>query len=808
MINKDEILRALSLWFRPGDVFEVRVLDASTGEYLRPHIESGYFDYEHIPQVPEALARLRSYRGVYVTINPVNPALLARAVNRIRPVNREPTTSDADIIERRWILFDCDAIRPSGISSSDEEHSHALAKAAEIRDGLASLGWPDPVMTDSGNGAQLMYRTELPVDDAGLVQRIIADVAAASDAHVDIDRTVYNPARIWRLPGTQNCKGDHTPVRPHRMARILAESAPENLVSAALISDTLTRTSDGEAPPEAPRTGEPDISGIAGAGTAPEVAFELDTWIRHYCPELGMPSAWQGGRKWLFPVCPFNDAHTDKSAVLLEQPSGAVVFRCHHNSCSGKDWFALRELREPGYRTCEIILPKPRESVIVKPLRNELILPPEPVILPPWQTVTNDDIHAILKGTYLGEITDLFGSVTTPPLPLEAALLKSIVIVACALSEPVAGWNGRESRQDKPGNLAGMLDIGSDLARLRINTAGGQVCNIYSMLVANSASGKDIGNLLDKLAVLFRWDLGTAGSAEGIAEALAERPNGLLVISELANWLDPHHWQHKAAGFLTEAFSKGYYKQNFSSRGGKNGMRQSPFCYPNISANIQPDVFAAIVNSIDVSTGFLGRFLYCKMPETFCDPRHIDLAVILQDLYSLIDVFRRKAGIVEVPDGYLRHLSEMFKEQSPEILHPNWRRLVNEYGPRFAVMLSINHQAKTQGERVILTDDCWLGAEKLILWFFAHAERMLIGVEEIDQREKSFENLLRKIFGKLRKLDKGSGVSIAEISRSGIRGTTSKTRQEALLELMERGLVGRLEDGIHFKIVNTPPEWQ
>lgn len=283
MIDKDEILRALSLWFRPDDVFEVRVLDASTGEYLRPHIESGYFDYEHIPQVPEALARLRSYRGVYVTINPVNPALLARAVNRIRPVNREPTTSDADIIERRWILFDCDAIRPTGISSSDEEHSHALAKAAEIRDGLASLGWPVPIMTDSGNGAQLMYRTELPVDDAGLVQRIIADVAAASDAHVDIDRTVYNPARIWRLPGTQNCKGDHTPVRPHRMARILAESAPEKLVSAALISDTLTRTSDGEAPPEAPRTGEPDISGIAGAGTAPEVAFELDTWIRRYC---------------------------------------------------------------------------------------------------------------------------------------------------------------------------------------------------------------------------------------------------------------------------------------------------------------------------------------------------------------------------------------------------------------------------------------------------------------------------------------------------------------------------------------------
>ena len=37
------------------------------------------------------------------------------------------------------------------MSSSNSEHESALAKAREIRDGLSSLGWPKPVLTDSAN---------------------------------------------------------------------------------------------------------------------------------------------------------------------------------------------------------------------------------------------------------------------------------------------------------------------------------------------------------------------------------------------------------------------------------------------------------------------------------------------------------------------------------------------------------------------------------------------------------------------------------------------------------------------------------
>ena len=337
MTDANEITHALHLWFQAGDVFEVRVLDAVSADYRREHIEFGYFDYEHISAVPEALKRLLAFRGVYVTVNPVNPDLLARAVNRLRPAGRNPTTADTDIVRRRWLLIDCDPRRASGVSSSNAEHESALAKAREIRDGLSSLGWPKPVLTDSGNGAQLMYRIDLPADDGELVRRVIGEIAKASSEQVAIDTSVHNPARIWRLPGTMNCKGDSIPERPHRMARILEEPQDIGSVSLEQMQDIVSYQN------EDPQTDVPDDE---WKHTMP--VFDLDSWITQYCPELGSPQPWKGGRKWIFPVCPFNEAHTNKSAVLIQESSGAVAFKCHHNGCSGNDWRALRELREPG----------------------------------------------------------------------------------------------------------------------------------------------------------------------------------------------------------------------------------------------------------------------------------------------------------------------------------------------------------------------------------------------------------------------------------------------------------------------------
>jgi hypothetical protein len=74
----------------------------------------------------------------------------------------------------------------------------------------------------------------------------------------------------------------------------------------------------------------------------------VPAWVEKYCPELGEPKPWKEGWKWVFDVCPFNPDHNDRSAVLIQEPSGAMGFKCHHNGCTGNDWHKLRELKEPA----------------------------------------------------------------------------------------------------------------------------------------------------------------------------------------------------------------------------------------------------------------------------------------------------------------------------------------------------------------------------------------------------------------------------------------------------------------------------
>jgi hypothetical protein len=62
------------------------------------------------------------------------------------------------------------------------------------------------------------------------------------------------------------------------------------------------------------------------------------------------PLPWQGGRKWTFPICPWNSEHRNRSAYIVELRGGALDAGCHHNGCAGKDWYALRDLYEPGWR--------------------------------------------------------------------------------------------------------------------------------------------------------------------------------------------------------------------------------------------------------------------------------------------------------------------------------------------------------------------------------------------------------------------------------------------------------------------------
>jgi hypothetical protein len=337
--DRNEMIRALQLVLAPGQVTELRALEAVTKDYSRPHTVSGYFDYEHIADMAKAAAGIGHAKGIYFVLNPVNPALLARATNRIRAVGKEPTTSDGDITVRRWLNIDADPVRPTGISSTEAEHEAALAKARQIRQALIAEGWPTPILADSGNGGHLLYAIDFPVDDGGLVQRCLEALAFRfDDAAVTIDQTVHNPARIWKLYGTWACKGDNTTDRPHRLSRVI--DAPESHV---VVPKALLETMAASAPQAA----VPQRTGTAHGGSHP---FDINQWIVDHRVEAIGPTPWKNGRKWVLPVCPWNPDHTNHSAYIVQHAGGAIAAGCQHNGCKDNDWHSLRDKVEPGWR--------------------------------------------------------------------------------------------------------------------------------------------------------------------------------------------------------------------------------------------------------------------------------------------------------------------------------------------------------------------------------------------------------------------------------------------------------------------------
>jgi hypothetical protein len=152
----------------------------------------------------------------------------SRTFSGSSPYNRlkeraEYTTADNNILRRRWLPIDLDPVRPAGISSSEQEHAAAVHRARTIADDMVKE-WDRPIIADSGNGAHLLYRIDLPNN-----QESLAFVCGAlpeldrrySDTAVKVDVTSANAARIWKAYGTVARKGDSIPGLPHRLSRIL-----------------------------------------------------------------------------------------------------------------------------------------------------------------------------------------------------------------------------------------------------------------------------------------------------------------------------------------------------------------------------------------------------------------------------------------------------------------------------------------------------------------------------------------------------------------------------------------------------------
>ena len=226
--------KIFELFVEPGEVVEVRILkvygklSAWNNDFAKGTI-SGYFD-DHAAFC-EAVKKADKFphNGIYFTLQVIDPRLIGRAFNRLKPSSL--TTSDNNVIAYRWLPVDIDPVRPAGVSSSDKELQAALKLRNEVADrAIKKLSFSNPIKAISGNGGHLLFRLpDLPVNDdtKSFIKHTLEGMAARFNTDsIKVDTTVFNPARIWKLYGTTARKGDSVPegkqraARPYRMAYI------------------------------------------------------------------------------------------------------------------------------------------------------------------------------------------------------------------------------------------------------------------------------------------------------------------------------------------------------------------------------------------------------------------------------------------------------------------------------------------------------------------------------------------------------------------------------------------------------------
>ncbi len=402
-----------------------------------------------------------------------------------------------------------------------------------------------------------------------------------------------------------------------------------------------------------------------------------------------------------------------------------------------------------------------------------------------WKCVKREDVEKIVTGSILDPVIKYLGSPANPPLPLEITLPKALTIFGCALTSQAEGMPDEE--------------FGIARAKVKINTGNGQAANIWTCIVAESGIGKDIGMGEKKLANYFNWDVGGSGSAEGLADALIEKPNGLIGISELQNWLEAKHWQCNAQSFLVTAFNGGYFRTCLSKKGGRSCKRETKYCFPNITANIQPNILAAVASENSIDNGFLNRFIFSVAKNyKYWEPSTTDNTKLFLDAKEALGFACQKEGAVFVPEGYLRKLRTEFTEKQVPF-RGHWNRLINEYGPRLALILSLQ---KNSDKTIKIEDEHWIGAEVLIRWFFGMAHDCLEQVSAdplTNKTEKQLKKFADYVF-------RHKGATVTDLARNCGKGTNSRRRKEIMDELVARGVI--LLDGSRYLQGSMPFEWQ
>ena len=465
----------IRLWWQvfkgDGRLVEIRLLGTST--------YSGYFkDVDTLitslrPYLDYNNAKYYGQLQAYFTLNDIDDDLYGREQHDKFVKKPKATTSDGNVIRRRFIMLDFDACRVAGVSANDQEFEKAHIKAVEVYRYLMGQGFKEPIITTSGNGWHEYLTCDMPNDDEHneLVKNFLKSLGNMfSDEHVEIDQKVYNPARVDKMIGSWAKKGSDTQDRKWRIAKIVKipqDLTPNEDELFKKIADLLPK----EEPKQAPNRPNRQYN---------NTSFDLVSWLNEHNIEYKVQT--QGScTKYVLRHCPWESTHSsikEYESALFVDANGKTTFSCFHQHCRDKTWFDYRQIYEPDAYNKPAY--QPQQVVYVqqqKPQKPKYEIKDEiPDLGEKWMSLSSvakvdltklekvktgyTELDNRIGGLYMSEVTILSGSNASG----KSSWLNSVLLNVVQQNYKAALWSG-ELRADVLKSWIQMVAAGKDNLR-------------------------------------------------------------------------------------------------------------------------------------------------------------------------------------------------------------------------------------------------------------------------------------------------------------------------------------------------------
>lgn len=314
-MNESTIRQWYDVFKDNKELTEIRILDPETKRSY-----SGYFT-----NVEKILSEIKRFDrcNIYFTLNIIDPACYSREQHDKISLKPKSTTSDKEIIARKWCLIDIDVDKPSDTNSTDEEKLLAQKVVNNVYKFLRDEGFELPVVCDSANGYHLLIKQAMKSteENTQTMKKFlqVLDMYFSTDK-VKIDCATFNPSRICKLYGCVSRKGANTKERPQRESKILRVPREVKVTP----NEYFEKVASYLPVPE-----KKERSNFYGRDK-----FDLDEFFKKYDIKVRNVVTTSEYTKYVLEECPFSPEHKAPDSCVFKMRDGSYGFKCFHNSDS------------------------------------------------------------------------------------------------------------------------------------------------------------------------------------------------------------------------------------------------------------------------------------------------------------------------------------------------------------------------------------------------------------------------------------------------------------------------------------------